>query len=195
MPKSRVSWTQVEMFTKSKKSFEDRYILGKPAFDSKYISFGKDISRQLEYGIEDIVLEYLHSQTRMLPIKEYMLSAVVEDVPFIGYIDSADDDLLVLEEYKSTKNFWTKAKAEKHLQPALYAGVASILKDSFVDREVILYNWQTNEDLLGQLYLTGEWKMFPRTVTVKEQEEVLKWFVSVVNDIENYYIYWIKNNV
>jgi len=190
-----VSWTQLELFTKSKKSFEDRYILGKPAFNSEYISFGRNISHQLQYGIEDIVLDYLHDQTRRLPIKEYMLSAVIGDVPFIGYIDSADEDLTVIEEYKTAKTFWTKAKAESHKQPILYAAVASIIKNNFEDREVLLYNWQTNKDLLGQLYLTGEWKVFPRIVTVEEQQEVLKWFETVVNDIENYYIYWIKNNV
>lgn len=195
LPKQKLSWSHIDLFQTNKKQYTKRYILGEPLYDTPHMKFGKDISDQLESGIKDPVLQYLWDQTLKLPIPEYKLETELENYGFIGYLDRTNVDLSVIEEYKTSVDMWSKEKADNHIQPVLYAGMASHKQQQFRDREVILYCWETGYDITGNLFLTGEWVRHPRTVKIKEQEKVLKWFVKLAKEIENYYISWVNKNI
>jgi len=100
------------------------------------------------------------------PLREFDIAAEFEGIPLVGKLDGFNERALVVGEYKSGKH-WTQGMADKSGQLTFYA-LLVWLKYGKLPSDIFLHWARTDEDLEGNLKLTGEIKTFRTKRTMKD---------------------------
>lgn len=101
---SRLSYSQIECFKRSKKDFIDRYILQKPFISNPYIDFGSKVGNAISSGdCKDFYNEEIESLSKVTTLDAFEKRVILkyEDFYLVGFIDSISNDLLTLIDYKT----------------------------------------------------------------------------------------------
>jgi hypothetical protein len=102
--KSRLSYSQIQTFKKSKKLFYKRYILKEPFFSNPYVNFGNKVGRALQHNdflnFNENEKNVLSAATR-LDVFEKFVKLEYTDFNLYGYIDTCSKDYSTLVDYKT----------------------------------------------------------------------------------------------
>jgi len=189
LPKSYLSYSQLEMFRKSPDRYIEQYIENGKRLDTKYTRFGKQIHEALEQTEEN---------------REKEIRVTIHDVPVLSFIDKYDPETGVFRDTKTGKTPWTQVKVQKHDQLVFYAMVIKhstgiVPPECFID-------WIGTKDVeyketLGLhnahpgVELTGDAVTFRRVVSELEINRMEKELIEVAEKISNIYKTWINQNI
>lgn len=182
LPKSYISWSQLNLWETSKQKYIDTYIHGKTPFQSKEMRFGKVFALGLDGNATlpenaPLIAKLLHSRKW----RETELNVSLDDIPLKMIFDSVDTD--GFDEYKTGKVPWTKEFAEKHGQLDFYA-LGFKIEFGFIP-EIALHWIPTFQDETG-IHVLGEIHTF---IVEKKQEHLDAMALRikrVVDEISNY---------
>lgn len=172
LPRGYLSFSQFNLWKKSKTQYAKRYFEGKKGFETKEIRFGKMVHENpAKYGFTE------------LQNNEYGLECEVKGVPLYGIIDSCEPSLCEIVEYKTGKN---KPNPEDQLK--FYAVMINEITGNIPRCS---WEWaETDETVDGEIAITGELEIYLVKFSKKEIEEFKKEIVKVAKEIseawENY---------
>jgi len=104
LPHNHLSWSQIELWNRSKSQYIDRYINEVEQYETKELRFGKDFAKEVEKS--DVLTT------------EIKLCHEIEGVKVLGFLDQMKDNSII--EYKTGKEPWTQERVDTHGQLALY---------------------------------------------------------------------------
>lgn len=145
------------------------YWEGIDQFRSKYLELGKRMATCLENGFDadhDPLFEMMTVFMPAYPAREFDLKAVFEGIPLVGKLDGFNEKTLTIGEYKSGKN-WTQSMADETGQLTFYA-LLVWLKYKKLPKEIALHWAKTDEDMEGNLKLTGDIRTFKTQRSLKD---------------------------
>lgn len=164
-----LSWSKLNMWEKDPNLFYQVYIEGLDQFRTKYLELGKRLADGLENGFDvehDPMFEMLITFLPSYPKREYEAKTVFEGIPLFAKFDGFDDEILDLGEYKSGKK-WTQSMVDQSGQLTMYALIIWSIFGKLPSK--IQLHWaRTDEDMEGNLFLTGEIKTFTTVRTMKD---------------------------
>ena len=197
-----LSWSQMNLWNKSKQQYIDKYVHGKEQFVTKEMKYGRLVAEALEYGKSDDPL--IDLVVNMLPRHEYyevpktyhmdnhweMDDGSVFDTRAIlfGKIDAIDSDT-VIHEYKTGKTPWTQYKVNDHGQLNFYA---CLFQDEIPGSIKTVLHWlpTKNSENKHGVELTGEHYEFERIFTEDEIADFMfcdiDHAVTEIRDYEHY---------
>lgn len=183
------SWSQFDIWRRSKREFWKRYDQQIQQKGNKYFSKGKELADYVETGEntqnQDLMLDFVASKLEHYDVSEAELYADFGyKKPLFCKIDSATDDFRFFVEYKTGKHPWTEDMVYKHDQLLFYA-TAIYLKFGFIP-SAKLYWVETEEDDSGKITYTGEVKMFSRIFCEEEISAFQVQLLKTVTEIEEY---------
>jgi hypothetical protein len=101
---SRLSYSQILCFKKSKKEYIDRYILKKPFISNPFIDFGSKVGNAIasaDYkGFNDKETKSLNRVTKLDSFEKRVILKY-EDFYLVGFVDSISNNLLEIIDYKT----------------------------------------------------------------------------------------------
>jgi len=190
------SYSQLKLWESSRKVFWERYALGKETYDSIYISKGRLFMEALEFGLyEDddpmlpIVIQKLKDDGHVLNGIEVELNQDLfigedESIKLRSFIDSANDDLTEIVEYKTGKHPWDEELVKENTQLLFYSTVI-FLKTGKIPKSKLVWI-QTEMDDFGHLYYTGNIFPFETQFTTKDINEMVKRILKTLKDIKDW---------
>lgn len=112
LPKPYVSWSQYELWNRSRAAYQRKYFMGEEQYSTVYMNAGIDFATMVEKGeaLTDIVP--LESE------KEYYGEVVIDGVKLMGKLDAYDGETIY--EVKTGTKLWDKERAENHGQLLFY---------------------------------------------------------------------------
>lgn len=195
LPKSHFSYSQMQLWLKSKEQYRARYYEDGPAFESIETIFGKRIARLLEEGVKDPVLDNIPRYK----IMEHRVEQKIGGYPFLGYFDSFDKRNKSIYEYKTGHQPWDAIRVLKHEQLVIYSllcrlaykKVNPIIKLIWLQTryktELQKIGSQTAETDSNELEFTGKIQTFERKITEKERIQMKKKIVRIMQEISKDY--------
>jgi len=168
-PRGYLSWSQLSLFEKDPNLYWQVYIEGIQNFKTKYLELGKRMATTLENGKSDDgdpMLELMAIYMPSYPAKEFDIKVMFEGIPLVGKLDGWNEKTLTIGEYKSGKN-WTQSMANETGQLTMYA-LLIWLKYKKLPAKILLHWARTDEDMEGNLVLTGEIKTFTTQRSLKD---------------------------
>lgn len=190
LPKKYLSWTQIEMWSKSRDSYRKRYYVPSKSLDTDEIRFGKMISERIENGtIHELLPELV-----VYDKPEYRILQEIDNISLLSFIDSYDTKNNVFREYKTGKKPWTKSRVQSHDQLVFYALVLYLETGKLP--EYCHLDWiHTDNKPLGtfsnakkkEIYLTGEITPFKRIILEEEVLRLKKDIIRIANEISEDY--------
>lgn len=168
-PRGYLSWSQLQLFEKDPNLYYQVYCEGLDQFRSKYLELGKKLATTLESGHSadgDPILELMTVYMPAYPAREFDLKATFEGIPLVGKLDGWNEKTLTIGEYKSGKS-WTQAMANETGQLTFYA-LLVWLKYKKLPANIYLHWARTDEDMEGNLMLTGDIKTFRTERSLKD---------------------------
>jgi len=160
-PRGYLSWSQINLWEKDPNLYYQVYCEGLDQFRTKYLELGKKLATALENGKSDDgdpMLELMIVLLPSYPSKEFDIKESFEGIPLVGKLDGFNEKKLVIGEYKSGKK-WTQKMADNTGQLTMYA-LLVWLKYKKLPKDILLHWARTDEDMEGNLFLTGETKTF-----------------------------------
>ena len=168
-PKGHLSWSQMNLWEKDPNLYYQVYCEGIENFRSKYLELGKRMATTLENGKSDDgdpMLELMAVYMPSYPAKEFEIKVNFEGIPIVGKLDGFNKETLTIGEYKSGKH-WTQSMADETGQLTMYA-LLVWLKYKKLPNKILLHWARTDEDMEGNLVLTGEIKTFQTQRSLKD---------------------------
>ena len=168
-PKGYLSWSQLSLFEKDPNLYYQVYIEGLNQFRTKYLELGKRMAEDLERGFDeehDPLFEMIIVFLPSYPEREYEVRGVFDNIPLLGKLDGWNEKTMTIGEYKTGKK-WTQAMADNTGQLTFYAFLIW-LKYGKLPKKIFLHWARTDEDMEGNLFLTGEIKTFSTERTMKD---------------------------
>lgn len=108
------SWSQHSSWQYDKNQWYDRYILGNKTPSSPALEFGKKFADAAEWGTPMApILVY--------PITEHGITAKLDDLEMVGFLDGWHPEEKKLIEYKTGKAKWDQKRVDEHGQLTFYA--------------------------------------------------------------------------
>jgi len=101
---NRLSYSQINTFKKDKQQYYETYILNKPFVTNPYIEFGSKVGKALELNNYS---EFTKEETKVLKkatrldVFERFTKLTYDDFYVVGYIDTNDNDLTTIIDYKT----------------------------------------------------------------------------------------------
>lgn len=189
---NKFSWTQFELWHKSKKSYYKKYGLGEDEFDSGYLDKGRKFMVALEYGVFDdpdpLLPEIIKDIDKHEIFEERIEVLLPEDygitIPIVSYVDTSNQDLTSIGEYKTGKHFWDGKRVAESDQLVFYA-TACFLKTGTVPSTFLTWV-QTEESDSGELYYTGHWETFDRKIKKTQVNSMIKRIAKTIKEIGDY---------
>lgn len=195
LPKPYLSWSQINLWQRSPRSYAKRYFEGEKGFKTYEMAFGSSFGEAIEqnnlFAVEDRFLPAIASIEPMY-WHEYPITIQRNGYYLLGYIDGAREDLSLIHEYKTGKGMWTQAKAEKHGQLKLYS--AGIMLHKGVAPECRLI-WFETEGQGDDIQLTGQKIEFEVRYDDFELFRFLDQCDEVAKEISEYYQLWVAGQV
>ena len=178
LPRGYLSWSQVDLWSKSKKQYAKRYFYGEKGFTNKAMRYGSKFADAMETGEPsgDELLDLVAKTVEKYEVPEYKLEAVIKskeyNVPLLGYIDTSHDPPSKgFREYKTGKIPWTQKRADNHKQLPFYA-LMVYLNEKKLPKSIFL-DWVETEDSTGDVKFTGHVETFPTRRTVGDLMEMM----------------------
>lgn len=138
-------------------------------FRTKYLELGKRMATGLENGFDeerDPLFEMLIVFMPHYPKREYEMNTVFEGIPLKGKLDGWNEATMTIGEYKTGKH-WTQAMANTTGQLTFYALMVWLIYHKLPEH--IFLHWaRTDEDMEGNLKLTGEMQTFETARKLKD---------------------------
>jgi len=196
-PRGYISWTQLDMWTRSRQRYMDNYM---PAGNARELTnsglrFGKTASDALEGGeTTDAAMEALVALLPHYSKREHEIRAALKtpkgSVDLLGKLDTFDPSPPRFREYKTGRVPWTQAKANRHRQIKHYAALI-YLKYGKVPTETHL-DWaetveEQNDEGNMEVRLTGRIETFPVKPTLQDILEYLALASKVAQEIDEAY--------
>jgi hypothetical protein len=115
-PQRPLSWSAISSFNHNKEEWYRRYILNEKLQTTPAMEFGTKIGTFLAE-----IPEFMPEVPRY-PVFEHRLTAKIDNIFLIGYLDSFDPKTKNFIEYKtsSNKTRWTQKTAQEHGQILMY---------------------------------------------------------------------------
>jgi hypothetical protein len=193
--KDYLSWSQYDLFNKSKRGYWKRYGLLEENIPNRYFEKGKEFADAMQFGPDglstDPLLEQVVKACPRLDIQEDKVEVVVENgEKILCYIDSSAIENDMFLEYKTGKEPWTQEKVEKHKQLDFYALVYWI-RNGRKDIPKCKLIWiETYEEELDSghtvLRYTGNIEEFERGFIVSDLVEMEKNIIKTIEAIEEF---------
>ena len=159
----------MQLWEKDPNLYYQVYCEGIDNFRSKYLELGKRMATTLENGKSDDgdpMLELMAVYMPSYPAKEFEINALFEGIPLVGKLDGWNKETLTIGEYKSGKK-WTQSMADNTGQLTMYALLVWI-KYKKLPTNIYLHWARTDEDMEGNLILTGDIKTFKTSRSLKD---------------------------
>ena len=168
-PRGYLSWSQLQIWEKDPNLYYQIYIEGLDQFRTKYLELGKRLATALENGFDeegDPMFEMMCVFMPGYPKREFKIDAVLEGIPIKGVLDGFNEKTLTIGEYKSGKR-WTQSMVDKSGQLTMYA-LLVWLKYGVLPKDIRLHWARTDEDMEGNLKLTGDIRTFKTNRTMRD---------------------------
>ena len=122
---SRLSYSQILCFKKSKKEYVDRYILKKPFVSIPYIDFGSKVGNAIASGdykeFNDKEIKSLNRVTKLDSFEKRVMLKY-EEFYLVGFVDAISNNLLEMIDYKTGGvGKQVKYMSDDYNQLAIYA--------------------------------------------------------------------------
>lgn len=194
LPKKYLSYSAIELWLQSPSKYRKKYYENATSHASPEMAFGKQIALLLENADSSLAHIKQYSQP------EYLLDITIEDVPFIGYIDSYEPSTHAFLEYKTGHAPWDAIRVHKHLQLSLYSLALEVLHGKVQDECELIWmqtekiakkqlGLTTHEESHG-IKLTGVVETFPRVIKQWERDRLREQLVEIATAIsEDYQTY------
>ncbi len=164
-PRGYLSFSQFSLFERSPALYHQHYIEGWELPENKYMRLGKRLAEARERGHDkDPTLDFLARFMPSYPKREYKIEVEFEKIPLLGKLDGYNPWKKSIGEDKSGKNF-TQGMADKSDQLTLYS-LMIWKKLNYIPR--IDLHWARTEEIDGILRLTGDFRTFTTTRTLKD---------------------------
>jgi len=168
-PRGYLSWSQLNLWEKDPNMYYQVYWEGLDQFRTKYLELGKRMATTLENGFDeahDPLFEMLAVFMPHYPKQEFDLKTVFEGIPLVGKLDGFNEATLTIGEYKTGKN-WTQSMVNQSGQLTFYS-LLVWLKYKKLPNNIFLHWARTDEDMEGNLKLTGDIRTFPTQRSLKD---------------------------
>lgn len=145
------------------------YFEGLDQFRTKYLELGKRMATCLENGFDaerDPLFEMVAVFMPHYPAREFDIKMVFEGIPLVGKIDGWNEKTMTIGEYKTGKH-WTQTMADVSGQLTFYS-LLVWLKYKKLPKGIFLHWARTDEDMEGNLKLTGDIKTFKTQRSLKD---------------------------
>ena len=195
LPKKHLSWSQIELWLKSKSEYQKRYFEGKKGYTTKYMSYG---SRLGELIAARDIFDFTEAETKVysslpkMDIYEYRIESEKDGFDFpvnvLAFVDAAKSDLSEIHEYKTSKNPWSQSKVDSHGQLDIYAW--GVYEKTGKIPKVKLYWIETTEHENGKIEATGKVEEFERVVTIEQIGAIKELILKVAGEISEAYKKW-----
>lgn len=195
LPKGYLSFSQIDLWLRSPETYRKKYYAGVKYGTTPAMEFGNKVTLAMEKN-EDWVSFIPRHDTF-----ERELTVDFDGIPVLMFIDNMDTKINKFREQKTGKTPWTQNKVNKHLQLDIYSTGLEI-HDGFVCDECDLVWVETEHVEVTQEYefkgikmggakkeirLTGNYKVFPRTITKEDRQRCKELVVRVGREIEEDY--------
>lgn len=168
-PRGYLSWSQLNLWEKDPNLYYQVYFEGLDQFRTKYLELGKRMATTLANGFDeerDPLFEMLSVFMPAYSHREFDLKAEFEGIPLVGKLDGWNGKTLTIGEYKTGKN-WTQGMVDRLGQLTFYA-LLVWLKYKRLPRKIFLHWARTDEDMFGNLKLTGDVRTFETQRTLRD---------------------------
>lgn len=158
-PKGYLSWTQLNLFERSKNAYVDTYLRGLNGFENEAMRVGKRLANRLETDeqTDENIIEHLAIFLPSYPKREFPISVDFEEIPLFGKLDGFNPWNKKMGEYKTGKR-WTQALVDKSGQITFYTTLVW-LKYGKLPSQIDLH-WARTETKNNRIVLTGEIRTF-----------------------------------
>lgn len=188
LPREYFSWSQFDLWNRSKKQYYERYILNKPFFETKYIKKGKQFANMIASGelSSDANLNDVLMQVQRGDIFEYEIECKlgITHHTLKGFIDSANADGTHFFEYKTGKELWDDDRVQDNKQILFYA-LMYYLKYGTIPTCTLIWI-ETIEDIEGNLIFSGRVDEFHREFYLQDLVRLHVDIFNTITEIEGY---------
>lgn len=206
LPKKYLSYSQISLWEKNKEGYRRRYYDNEPSAETLEMVYGKKIAKILETGrFND------HPILGKIPrydTPEHKIDLMIDDVPFMGYIDSYDSQGHRFIEYKTGRNGpnnkprWDLPAVYKTDQIPIYS---LMIKEKYgeVDnlahlvwlrtvftKKTMEFEGHVLESDDKDVKIDGHFEVFERNVFEYERQAMREKIIRIANEIEQDYDYY-----
>lgn len=176
------SWSQLSSFEYDKEQWYDKYILGKPQFESAEMVFGK----QFAQSIEDGTCQFAHLFKIQSKV-EKEFKCMFGKIPLLGFADSfCEITDRKIEEYKTGVKKWDKKRVDEHGQLDMYLLMLWITKKVRPEEVEVALTWfPTRRSETGDFKVTIEFvePVLPQRFTTKRTMKDILNFGMRINKV------------
>lgn len=195
-----LSYSQVATWLRNKKDYIREYFFGDKEKLEVYIDFGSKVGYALENNdfsnFEESEKEVLQKIKR-LDIFEKYVEIPFDKFRFIGYIDTASEDLSYIIDYKTgSENKQVEYSKEDYLQIKLYAGAVKQITGKLPSKaEVILIERLGNPFKGEKLVVGNNYWIIEQDISEESVEQAFQIVKDAAEEISKYYNVFKKLNV
>jgi hypothetical protein len=199
-PRGYLSWTQVDMWRRSRERYIQNYMLGEDkTLDNSGLQYGKTTSERLESGPggqrgDDELLEAVASLLPRYELSEHEIRVPMNtkfgQVDLLGRLDTYNPYPLRFREYKTGRVKWTQTKAQTHKQMHHYATLI-FLESGRLPMEAWL-DWAETEEVDGLVGFTGNIHSFEVKLTLGSVLDYMALAGTVAREIDEEYKIQLK---
>lgn len=180
LPKPYISWSQLELWERSKNEYVKKYIHGNETFETSHLRLGKKFASELQLEISnDPATQMMIDTIPKLEESEVEFEAMFGKYKLFGKFDSAG--VTGFYEYKTGTVPWTQERVNEHGQLDFYAFARMLLGLKNNDVKLV---WLPTKN--GKI--TGLMHQFTRRITDENIEAMKKRIEKYVNEVEHYKI-------
>lgn len=171
LPKSYLSYSQMNSWKWSREKYKEIYFEGKPYPTNPMMDFGKNFSEIMDgkKKTDDIIIQGVVSLMPRYDTSEKEIRESIEGIKLLGYLDSYCSKTHDLYEYKTGTALWTQSKVDKADQLTFYSMLIYLKYKIIPENISLIWAETTIEGDLVQF--TGNVKRFE---TSRELADVLR---------------------
>lgn len=192
LPRGYLSWSQYDIWSRSKEEYKKRYFIGKKPPESMEATFGKKIAKLIE-------TDPTHDEVKDIPrlaSPEHRIEAEIDGVRVLGFLDSYCPDTGKFLEYKTGRKPWTASRVRKHGQLPFYAMLIETLRaERHPETTLIWIPTSLGPAPFYEIVRNGPIVNFPRVIEGWEVKRMREEVVRVAGEISEYYESFIKETI
>ena len=171
-PRAYLSWSQMNLWETSPKRYKELYLYGDKIPINRGMAYGKRMADALEHDKDtgDIALDFAMNNLPKAGTMEKEIDWEVMGVPIFGKMDSAKEDLTLIDEYKTgAEKSWNlnKAKESGEKGQLCFYGTAIYFKTKKIPKTRLSFVPTIKNDR-GQVEATGQVKTFNVEIKTKD---------------------------